>query len=255
MKHTDFQRLVAEAKANREVFLAPYKERFDSLTHEWRQAKERNTADKLFKKRAKIIIDLIKLEPSHLDEPWIKDEYTEWLRRHDCLDFIEQASMAQKGRRRPTIKQQVQWAKDFFLTEKVDRLYKEEKARKEEFRKRLVQATDRKSDDAEYYMTIEERKKIVGKKERITRESIFSKLADKSESSRFIPNLESHHNPDALIKKAYYRHQKRNKRKLPYPYYGYDITENMIQGIGQKVEIDFGGGRKTTLWGDWIIKT
>jgi len=44
------------------------------------------------------------------------------------------------------------------------------------------------------------------------------------------------------------------ERKLPYPYYGYDITENMIQGIGQKVEMVGAGGEKYTFWADWIIK-
>ena len=147
MERTDFQKLLAKAKANRDSFLAPYKEDFDSLTLEMQQTEDENTKRKLFKKRAKIIIDLIKVEPSHKDEPWIAEELTEWLRRHDCLDFTEEAFMAQKGRRRPTEEQRKQWARDFFLVEEVHKIIAEAKAQDKKRLERIERLTKKPNPD------------------------------------------------------------------------------------------------------------
>ena len=67
-----------EARKNREKFLKPYYEHFQKL--------KREPSPKSEKKIAALIAELIKVEPSHLAEPWISWEVVEWLRRPDSID-------------------------------------------------------------------------------------------------------------------------------------------------------------------------
>ena len=179
----DFQDYINEAKRNRENFLKPYLEKFDQA--------------KTLKERAKIVIELIKLEPSHLDEVWIRDEVIDWLGRYECMDYIEAAFMSQRGRRyRLTEKRANQIRRDHFLVKKIHEI-------------------------------VEEQQQIAGTK--CSREVAFGILANQQEDTPnpLYPLWDGNnegHQLDLVIKKAYKRHNRRLKeRKLPIPYYGRDI--------------------------------
>jgi len=125
-----------QARENREKFLKPYFERYKKLraealpkeSKEPRKGKEAKKETfrqkKVEKKIAALIGELIKLEPSHLAEPWILWEVIGWMNRRDCKVFLQAAIMDEKGRNRRTKKQQKKLALDFFFIQKVDRLRK-----------------------------------------------------------------------------------------------------------------------------------
>jgi hypothetical protein len=116
MKEDSFQKFVKEARENRRKFLEPHKAEF---------ARTRDP---------KIIIDLIKLEPTHLEEPWIVQEVIRWLLDEDSKDLIEAAFIRQTERQRPTAKGR----KDYFLVKKIDRIIREEGVSVREACKRLA---------------------------------------------------------------------------------------------------------------------
>ena len=169
---------ICSAKKNRAVFLGAHRYKFHKAATR--------------QKKAEIIVELIKLEPSHLDESWIRNEIINWLRRHDCIDFVEAAFMAQTGRNRPTEKQTYQTVRDHFLVKKIDQIIKLRKC---------------------------------------SRETAFKILAGQQAErpNRLYPlwdenNLD--HQLELVLKKAYRRHIRRQKvRALPIPYYGHDIYE------------------------------
>jgi hypothetical protein len=69
---------IKTARKNREKFLAPHKKKFDRLD----PLKDR-------RKRAKIIVELLKAEPSHIDELWIRREIEKWLLDPNCRDYLD----------------------------------------------------------------------------------------------------------------------------------------------------------------------
>jgi len=117
--------LAERALENRKSFLAPYIEGFQR-------------ADK--KGRAAIVIELLKMEPSHIWEKWILSEIEDWMRAETCKDWLEQAFIAQRGRYRLTEKQSMQEAKDKFLILAIDKIVDENKISKSEAFKILALA-------------------------------------------------------------------------------------------------------------------
>ena len=116
--------LEARAKANRQQYLAPYKQQYDQLSAEkeaahekWIQSYKKGARtsddekktlaamDRIDNEIADLITDLIRREPSHLSEPWVLWTVISWMRRHDRLDCLKSAFIDQKGRVRPTREQ------------------------------------------------------------------------------------------------------------------------------------------------------
>jgi hypothetical protein len=102
-----FQDFVDKAKENREKFLAKYKKKFDAL-------------DPLIgrRKRAKIIVDLIKAEPSHIDEFWIRREVERWLLDPNCRDYLDAIKP-------PTEKSRLKMVRDTMIFDRVENLMKQ----------------------------------------------------------------------------------------------------------------------------------
>ena len=179
---------VEKAKRNRHKFLKPYRRRFD-------QAKKPST-------RAKIISQLIHLEPSHLCEPWISREVIGWLRDHrNCVTYLEETSVSIGKRNVPTYKQTLQMAVNAVIYNAVNKFVEETK----------------------------ESMKIA-----------FIRLAtDEDFLSWALPDSISEE-PENMIKKRYYqfRDHIKDRSELPFPYYGHDIS---TEQDGDKVSISMRG--------------
>lgn len=176
-----------QAKENRRRFLAPYKKRFENAEKE--------------KEKARIVIDMIKREPSHLEEPWILWKVVEWLRHPDSIDHLQAAFIDQTDRNRPTEKQKKQVYKDFFLIQAIDRIKTEKN-------------TDKTS----------------------ACEILAQRIADDPKKFRIYPQWNLDNPNDYLPKRLSDRYNKdRNKylehceqrdkerQKMPFPYFGRDI--------------------------------
>jgi len=101
-----------KAKENRKNFLAPYREKFEK-------------ADTT-KKRAKIISELIELEPSHLSEPWIIKQVIAWLRDwHKHMDFIDDIFVKAPKKYAQTEDQRRREVRDFYVMDDIDKIIKE----------------------------------------------------------------------------------------------------------------------------------
>ena len=73
--------------------------------------------------KAKIIIELIQLEPSHLAEPWILDQVIKWMKDHEKnKDYLSEAFISKGVRNTLTEKQRENLAKTTFLYFKVKNL-------------------------------------------------------------------------------------------------------------------------------------
>ena len=101
------QKFIDKAKDNRQKFLEPYREKFET-------AKTRRA-------RAKIIIELIKAEPSHLDEIWIRREVEKWLLDPACRDYLDAIKP-------PTEKQKLNEIRDGMIFNRVEKLRKQGKS-------------------------------------------------------------------------------------------------------------------------------
>jgi len=122
------KKMIKVAKANRKKFLARYKKRF-------KKENDRN--------RARIIIKLIQLEPSHLTEPWILRQVIEWLRNHRKNKYYLEAAFVSKGKRmRLSKKQKIKLRKDFLLAQKIDQMVAKEKISKGSVFKEIVLKSD-----------------------------------------------------------------------------------------------------------------
>lgn len=84
--------ILRKAKSNREKFLKPYHEKFESAKTE--------------KAKATIIAKLLSFEPSHLREPWVIRKVEFWLRDYfEYQDFIETVFIKTPKKRARTDKQ------------------------------------------------------------------------------------------------------------------------------------------------------
>ena len=77
------------------------------------------------KKKAKIISDLIALEPSHLSEPWIIKEVISWLRDRDCQDFVEDVFIKAPKKVVMTEGDRSRAARDIFVMDDIDKIIEE----------------------------------------------------------------------------------------------------------------------------------
>lgn len=102
-----FQNYVDKAIENRQKFLTKHKKKFDRLD----PVKKR-------RQRAKIIIDLIKDEPSHIDELWIRREVEKWLLNPDGRDYLDDIKP-------PTEKSQLKRVRDTMIFDRVEALRKQ----------------------------------------------------------------------------------------------------------------------------------
>lgn len=175
---------IEQAIRNREELLAPYLSKF------------------LETRDPKIIVELIKLEPSHLDEDWIRDEIIDWLRRRDRIDLVEEAFMHQTDRKQPTEREMEARSKDFHVAHAVDQLCKEKG---------------------------------------IPKIAAFRELVLNWEDYNFFEFSEDCQQPEGVIKKRYYDYRKRKKRDwLPYPYFGFDVALRHDQIVHRYDHADFG---------------
>ena len=103
------QAFIDKAKATREAFLKPYREKFEAAINS--------------KAKAAVIVELIEIEPSHLSEPWIVNETIGWLRDcYECKNYIEDVFVKAPKRRAPTEKQRINNVKAFYLRSDIDRI-------------------------------------------------------------------------------------------------------------------------------------
>ncbi len=94
---------IADAKRNRDAFLRPYRDAFDKGTE---------------KERAKIVIQLIQMEPSHHEEPWISGEITRWLSRQNDTDIENlKSAFVNRGKRDHVRAKDAKW---FSLVQRAD---------------------------------------------------------------------------------------------------------------------------------------
>jgi hypothetical protein len=122
------KKIIKMAKTNRNKFLDRYKKRF-------KKENDRN--------RARIIIKLIQLEPSHLTEPWILREVIEWLRNHKKNKNYLKAAFVKKGKRmRLTTNEQIKLRKDFLLAQRIDQMAANEKISKKSVFKEIALKID-----------------------------------------------------------------------------------------------------------------
>jgi hypothetical protein len=202
-----------ESKVNRKKFLQPYKEKFKNIESRgklpYKEKFEDTESKKKFlkqlkKEKAEIIIELIKLEPSHLAESWILWEIIDWMKNYDCIDYLEEAFISQTGRDRKTPDKQDQVYFDFFLIQSVDDIIKKDGCTVKEACEELAQKQD-------------------------------------SDPVGYLPkwDLENdYHNLAETIRQRYYStdrnkylkfcNERDKKRELmPYPYYGRDVIPKM----------------------------
>lgn len=172
MKEDSFQKFVEEARENRRKFLARFKDEFAS------------TRD------PKIIIKLIKLEPTHLEEPWVVQEVIRWIMNHRHIDFLEEAFLHQKGRDRPTERERIENVKEYFLYKEINHIMKEENLSE---RKACQQLANRQADNPR---------------------EIFPMWNEDNPD----------HDLEGVVRQKYLRYKKRlEDQKLPRPYYGVDV--------------------------------
>ena len=87
-----------KSKSNREKFLKPYREKFETVKTE--------------KAKAVIIAELISFDPSHLREPWVIQSVEFWLRNYwDYQDMIEMVFVKAPKKRAPTERQRPEMAR------------------------------------------------------------------------------------------------------------------------------------------------
>ena len=106
------ERFIKLAKENRRKFLEGKRQEFESTNEP--------------KKRAKIVIELLKLEPSHLDERWIYSEIIKWMRDKNSVYYLKKAFIYETGRDRMTEIERARIANDFFTYDDVLRISSEE---------------------------------------------------------------------------------------------------------------------------------
>jgi hypothetical protein len=70
-----FGKFVKSAKKNRQNFLKPYRKKFE--------------AAKTDRQKAKIAIELLRIEPSHINEPWISRAVERWMLDPKCRDYLD----------------------------------------------------------------------------------------------------------------------------------------------------------------------
>jgi len=106
----EHEKLIADARANRERFLTEYKAKFEAS------------------RDPEIIIELVKLTPDHLREQWILDEVIQWLYQFEKLDYVEKAFMQQTGRDRQTVEQCRQETRDFVVWAHIEHMAAKQRA-------------------------------------------------------------------------------------------------------------------------------
>jgi hypothetical protein len=115
-----FQKFVDKAVENRQKFLEPYKNRFDELDPA--KAKTNSERKKFKRKRAEIIVEVIKADFSHIEEPWVWSEYEKWMRNWDMNDRYRDYLDRIKG---PTTQQRTNQLRDAMIYHRVKKLAKQ----------------------------------------------------------------------------------------------------------------------------------
>ena len=78
------------------------------------------------RKKKKLIVELIQLEPSHLAEDWILDQVIKWMKaRQKNIDYIEAAFIAKGKRNELTERQRDNLAKTSFFAHKISKTAEE----------------------------------------------------------------------------------------------------------------------------------
>jgi hypothetical protein len=208
--------LISQSKENRAKFLAPYKEKYldaKKRLHEIKFLKYRGVlTEKQVREQdrdlrrveqeiSKIISYLIKLEPSHLSEPWILQQIIDWLREYKCRDYIKEVFVNRTDRDQMTESKYRNMAYDLFLYERI------EKIKSDVLKRTKKKLPNEKAFEKFVYDQVEEPNPMFPMPLRAYGNSM----------RKFINR----------IGKIYYRHQKRlkNQSALPFPYYGRDFDE------------------------------
>ena len=175
---------------NRKAFLSKHKEGFEAARTD--------------KKRAEIIVFLLNIEPSHLDEPWIRDEVIRWMRNFDYADYLERAFIGRRNIKKlnqdmESDEQKEQRAIDAFVFRAVEEIIAEEK---------------------------------------IAKTTAFRRLAwsDRGAKLRGPGKEKTGEEPETWFRDAYYRHYRNRKRTPVWPYFARDVVFNgetyTISGTG-----------------------
>jgi len=168
---------IKKAKENREEFLTPYKEKFRKSKSE--------------KERSKIISELIAIEPSHLNEPWIIKEVVNWMRDRNSFDFLEEAFIKSPKKYASTAQQELNQARDFFVRNRIDRIITEEGVSVRKACSRLyLQIIDFNCEGNKY---------------------LGWDVTDEKETL------------ERAIRQVYHNAKEQSERLLPWPYYGKDV--------------------------------
>jgi hypothetical protein len=156
--------------------------------HNFLEQKKREWVEcKSDRKKKKIIVELIQLEPSHLAEDWILDQVIKWMKEPDMkereknIDYLKSAFIAHGLRDEITEKQRENLAKACFIDHKIKKMSREEK---------------------------------ISQMDAIRKWAVFSE-------DDTLPD-----EPETAIKQRLKRYRKAlDKRALPFPYYGKDVIE------------------------------
>lgn len=172
------------------------------------------------KKRAEQIIKLMKLEPSHILEPWIAEELIKWMRERDREYDLEKAFVLKKNRTGREIKRTRETIiRQFFLYEEIERIC----------------ASNRNYTKKQAFF-------------------VLSELQADTPNPLFPMHGQEDKDIEGLIKKDYFAHQSRIRtgRFLPHPYWGLDVYEsrenNELVISAHNVKVQYAGD---TFFGKW----
>jgi len=125
----DIKKLFQQSIKNRQEFL-------EEKVNEWLNCMDES-------KKAKIIIKLIQLEPSHLAEPWVLDQVIKWLRDYEKnKDYLQETFIAKGIRNTLTQKQRDNLAKNTFTYFKVKNLEKKKGSQAKAIRDFVLNSDD-----------------------------------------------------------------------------------------------------------------
>lgn len=121
-----------EALRNREKYLAPYWEKFNSFNEELRSCKanrksgieteaEKNKYQaaciRIERKKSTLISELLTIEPSHLSVDWIYWQIIEWMQDPRYNELVKDVFIKRKV---PTEREQIDATIDWWLVKKID---------------------------------------------------------------------------------------------------------------------------------------
>jgi len=125
----------------KEEFIKACKNRQCYLEKKFKEWKNSKTE----RDKAKIIITLIQLEPSHLAEAWILDQVIKWMKNHEKnIDYLQEAFIVKGDRDILTKKQRENLARTTFLYFKLKNLTNEKGSQGKAIREFILNSEDEK---------------------------------------------------------------------------------------------------------------